>query len=248
VYANDSRACSRRHPVLLGRRSHDPTEGRSRHKLSLSSLLLTRTNFVARQSKAPARVPTPNMDRVRSEGVTFTRAYCASPMCAPSRFGVLTGFPDHSVPAISQLAWVTRSSVCPHPQAQGAGLGDCTGRYASRSVYAQAATTSCVSSSRVTQVTVMNTKLDGAFDTGNNVQSALRAAGCAQRSAAGQTDRQRATGHVAYMMQNASPAGPHADICMSTFDAHTGHTRLSINTACNRLPPGCSMQRATDEV
>jgi hypothetical protein len=72
------------------------------------------SKLVARQSKAPARVPTPNMDRVRSEGVTFTRAYCASPMCAPSRFGVLTGFPDYSVPAASFCGLHTlSSSVCP---------------------------------------------------------------------------------------------------------------------------------------
>ncbi|MFD2160204.1 sulfatase [Rubritalea tangerina] len=34
---------------------------------------------------------TPNMDRLAARGVTFTRAYCASPICGPSRAAVLTG-------------------------------------------------------------------------------------------------------------------------------------------------------------
>eukprot|EP00947_MAST-08B_sp_MAST-8B-sp1_P004456 g4456.t1 len=68
----------------------------------------TKPNFIIFQpddlpfywAEAPPRSPTgkntrsfatPNIDRIRSEGTTFLRAYTASPMCAPSRFGVLTG-------------------------------------------------------------------------------------------------------------------------------------------------------------
>ncbi len=34
---------------------------------------------------------TPNVDRLASRGVNFTRAYCAAPSCNPSRVGLLTG-------------------------------------------------------------------------------------------------------------------------------------------------------------
>ena len=34
---------------------------------------------------------TPTLDRLASQGVVFDAAYCASPLCAPSRFSLLTG-------------------------------------------------------------------------------------------------------------------------------------------------------------
>lgn len=36
-------------------------------------------------------VPTPNIDALAHSGVTFTNAYCTSPICSPSRAGLLTG-------------------------------------------------------------------------------------------------------------------------------------------------------------
>ena len=39
---------------------------------------------------------TPNMDRLASRGLVFTRAYCASPICGPSRASVLTGLAPRS--------------------------------------------------------------------------------------------------------------------------------------------------------
>lgn len=62
-------------------------------------------------------VSTPNIDRLVAEGVTFTHAYCQSPICTPSRAGFLTGqypstvhingnglatFPDHP-PLVTRL-------------------------------------------------------------------------------------------------------------------------------------------------
>jgi arylsulfatase A-like enzyme len=38
-----------------------------------------------------AELPTPHLDRLRADGVSFTNAYAASPTCSPSRASVLTG-------------------------------------------------------------------------------------------------------------------------------------------------------------
>src|SRR5580698_7220990 len=40
-------------------------------------------------------VRTPNFDRVAREGVLFTRSYCGSPSCTPSRGAILTGQAVH---------------------------------------------------------------------------------------------------------------------------------------------------------
>ena len=36
-------------------------------------------------------IKTPNLDRLAAEGVIFESAYCNSPLCAPSRFTMVTG-------------------------------------------------------------------------------------------------------------------------------------------------------------
>ncbi|RPH47246.1 MAG: N-acetylgalactosamine-6-sulfatase, partial [Planctomycetota bacterium] len=35
--------------------------------------------------------PTPRLDRLAAEGTRFARYTCASPICSPSRTGILTG-------------------------------------------------------------------------------------------------------------------------------------------------------------
>ena len=36
-------------------------------------------------------IPTPHLDRLATEGIRFTRAYCPSPICTPARVSMLTG-------------------------------------------------------------------------------------------------------------------------------------------------------------
>jgi arylsulfatase len=46
-----------------------------------------------------AQIRTPNIDRLVREGVAFTRAYCQSPICTPSRASFLTGMYPSSIHA-----------------------------------------------------------------------------------------------------------------------------------------------------
>ncbi|MCR5415057.1 MAG: sulfatase-like hydrolase/transferase [Kiritimatiellae bacterium] len=48
-------------------------------------------SFQNRRPAAEARIQTPNLDRLASEGVVLTDHYCAAPVCAPSRASIMTG-------------------------------------------------------------------------------------------------------------------------------------------------------------
>src|SRR5688572_23313750 len=44
-----------------------------------------------------SEIKTPNIDSLAKDGLKFTQYYTASPICTPSRFGLLTGqFPNRS--------------------------------------------------------------------------------------------------------------------------------------------------------
>jgi len=53
--------------------------------------------------KSVRRAPTPHMDALKEQGATFTAGYTASPMCAPSRWGLVTGrYPSRGLYAQDQ--------------------------------------------------------------------------------------------------------------------------------------------------
>lgn len=57
-------------------------------------------------------IPTPNIDRLASQGIRFTDFYVAGPVCTPSRYGLLTG----SYPARSKQGLLT--ALMPFDQKQ----------------------------------------------------------------------------------------------------------------------------------
>ena len=57
-------------------------------------------------------VPTPAIDRIASRGVRFEKAYCASPVCVPSRMSMISGLYPTNHKAVSNnesLDWRTRT-------------------------------------------------------------------------------------------------------------------------------------------
>ncbi|SVD95348.1 uncharacterized protein METZ01_LOCUS448202, partial [marine metagenome] len=44
-----------------------------------------------RALNSKSRIPTPNLDRLSREGMTFTDAHSPSAVCTPTRYGVMTG-------------------------------------------------------------------------------------------------------------------------------------------------------------
>ena len=51
-------------------------------------------------------VQTPNIDDLAADGVRFEQCFCASPLCTPSRYSILTGLYPHQ-----HLGWDNQSSI-----------------------------------------------------------------------------------------------------------------------------------------
>ncbi len=62
-----------------------------------------------------AVVETPTFDRVSAEGVLFTRAFCASPSCTPSRGAILTGQAVHRLGPGGNLWSLLPSDLAVYP-------------------------------------------------------------------------------------------------------------------------------------
>src|SRR5439155_13857113 len=69
------------------------------------------------------QVRTPNLDRLSQRGVTFTHAYCASPVCNPSRAALMSGQRSSTTGVYSNgIDWrplVTLPTLNEHFRSQG---------------------------------------------------------------------------------------------------------------------------------
>ena len=50
-------------------------------------------------------VQTPNIDRLASTGIRYDNAFCASPLCGPSRVSWITGTHPHTHGAVTQTTF-----------------------------------------------------------------------------------------------------------------------------------------------
>jgi len=58
-------------------------------------------------------IRTPNLDKLASEAVTFSHAYCAGPVCNPSRASLLTGLAPHVTGIYTNRDhWIKSSPAC----------------------------------------------------------------------------------------------------------------------------------------
>src|SRR5689334_23885807 len=60
-------------------------------------------------------VRTPTFDRVAREGVLFSRAFCVTPSCTPSRAAVLTGQASHRLEESGNLHSILRKKFDTYP-------------------------------------------------------------------------------------------------------------------------------------
>jgi arylsulfatase A-like enzyme len=80
-------------PTLTGRARADPVAPPARPNLLLC--IADDWSWPHAGRYGDRVVKTPTFDRIAAEGVLFTRAFCASPSCSPSRASILTGQAPH---------------------------------------------------------------------------------------------------------------------------------------------------------
>ena len=75
--------------------------GQPETKLNVIFIIIDDLNDLPYQPDGKPLVPTPNIDRLKAQGVTFTNAHTNNPLCAPSRASMMFGI----YPQTSSLYW-----------------------------------------------------------------------------------------------------------------------------------------------
>lgn len=71
-------------------------------------------------------VPTPNLDRLAREGVTFSNATCPTPFCSPSRASLITGLYPHTHGIVYNVNRRDYPAISAPPTEEGIKRGDVT--------------------------------------------------------------------------------------------------------------------------
>jgi len=58
-----------------------------------------------------SKIPTPNLDRLATQGMRFTDTHAASSVCTPSRYSILTGRYCWRTPLKRSVLWALGSSA-----------------------------------------------------------------------------------------------------------------------------------------
>ena len=110
-YAAAESLCTDRSPAAIARALDVSLDASSRSRVDKPNVIVILADDMGYSDLASygGDVPTPNIDRIGDEGIRFTRGYTASPVCSPSRAGLMTGkFPPaigHTRNAITSAYW-----------------------------------------------------------------------------------------------------------------------------------------------
>jgi arylsulfatase A-like enzyme len=98
--------------ALLSVLLHPSTSVSAAQRPNVLLIITDEQNDYASQASG-VTVHTPHLDRLRKEAITFARAYCASPVCGPSRASLFSGLYPHHAGAYLNGAdpWVKSSQL-----------------------------------------------------------------------------------------------------------------------------------------
>jgi arylsulfatase A-like enzyme len=77
--------------LMFGFHIPDQGQGKTDDKPNLVLILADDLGYGDIGMHGSKQIPTPNIDRLANDGIIFTQAYVSSPVCSPSRAGLMTG-------------------------------------------------------------------------------------------------------------------------------------------------------------